>query len=80
MWSLGCILVEMYTGDPLFSGANETDQVCKIVELLGIPPKQMLDKATKQWKFFDKHSDGSYTLKKNVDCRKREVIIKPGSK
>lgn len=77
MWSLGCILVEMHTGEPLFSGSNEVDQMNKIVEVLGLPPKHLLDGAHKSRKYFDKMPDGSYTLKKPKDGRKPKV---PGSR
>lgn len=70
MWSLGCILVEMHTGEPLFSGANEVDQMNKIVEVLGMPPKHILDQAHKWKRYFDKLPDGSYVLKKPKDGKK----------
>lgn len=70
MWSLGCILVEMHTGEPLFSGANEIDQMNKIVEVLGIPPKHILETANKARKYFDKLPDGTYVLKKVKDGKK----------
>ncbi|KAH7945363.1 hypothetical protein HPB49_010021 [Dermacentor silvarum] len=70
MWSLGCILVEMHTGEPLFSGANEVDQMNKIVEVLGLPPKSLLDKAHKARKYFEKLPDGSFVLKKTKDGKK----------
>ena len=53
MWSLGCILVELITGDPLFAGSNETDQMYKIVEELDMPPDYLLDKAPKAKKYFE---------------------------
>uniref|UniRef100_A0A1B6KQA7 dual-specificity kinase n=1 Tax=Graphocephala atropunctata TaxID=36148 RepID=A0A1B6KQA7_9HEMI len=79
MWSLGCILVEMHTGEPLFSGANEVDQMNKIVEVLGMPPKHILDQAHKSRKYFDKVPGlaGSYVLRKPKDGRKYK---QPGSR
>ncbi|VEN63218.1 unnamed protein product, partial [Callosobruchus maculatus] len=78
MWSLGCILVEMHTGEPLFSGANEIDQMNKIVEVLGMPPRHLLDQASKTRKFFEKmpgerSSDYRYVLRKAKDGKKYKL-------
>jgi len=42
MWSLGCLLVEMITGRPLFNGRNEKEQLMNIVKMRGMPPSHML--------------------------------------
>ncbi|KAJ8305101.1 hypothetical protein KUTeg_017346, partial [Tegillarca granosa] len=70
MWSLGCILVEMHTGEPLFAGSNELDQMTKIVEVLGMPPKHILDHAPKVRKYFDQLPDGTYVCRKPKDGKK----------
>ena len=46
------------------------DQIMKIVEILGIPPNNMLDEAPKTKKFFDRLPDGSYIMKKSRDGKK----------
>ncbi|XP_023393647.1 dual specificity tyrosine-phosphorylation-regulated kinase 1B isoform X2 [Pteropus vampyrus] len=70
MWSLGCILVEMHTGEPLFSGSNEVDQMNRIVEVLGIPPAPMLDQAPKARKYFERLPGGGWTLRRTKELRK----------
>lgn len=48
----------------------QVDQMNKIVEVLGVPPNHMLDQAPKARKYFDKLSDGLWTVKKNKDIKK----------
>ncbi|KAL1123283.1 hypothetical protein AAG570_002369 [Ranatra chinensis] len=36
IWAIGCILMEMLTGDPLFPGDSDLDQLHRITLLLGI--------------------------------------------
>lgn len=53
MWSLGCILAELYTGYPLFPGENEQEQLLRIMEVLSVPPKRMLEASSRCKLFFD---------------------------
>lgn len=42
MWSAGCIMAELLSGQPLFPGQDETDQVGKIAQVLGEPNETTL--------------------------------------
>lgn len=35
MWSLGCIVAELFIGIPLFPGSSEYNQLRRIVDMLG---------------------------------------------
>lgn len=49
IWAAGCVLYEMTTGQPLFDGVNEIDQMKKIEHILGRPDARLICK-------FKKHS------------------------
>lgn len=48
----------------------QVDQMNKIVEVLGIPPNHIMDLAPKARKFFEKLSDGTWSVKKTKDGKR----------
>ncbi|GLB35192.1 putative protein tyrosine kinase [Lyophyllum shimeji] len=74
MWSLGCILAELYTGFPIFPGENEQEQLSCIMEVLGIPDKEYINRSTRKKLFFD--LNGAPRAVINSKGRRR----KPGTK
>lgn len=79
MWSLGCIVVELFLGLPLFPGSSEYNQVSRIVEMLGMPPMWMLEMGKQSGEFFEKTNDEfgrrSYRLK-SMEQYSREHNVK----
>jgi dual specificity tyrosine-phosphorylation-regulated kinase 2/3/4 len=73
MWSLGCILAELFTGRVLFQGETETEQLACIMETMGLPPRALLEQAARRSQFFD--STGA----PRPDTKSR-VKRKPGSR
>lgn len=53
MWSLGCILAELYTGYPIFPGENEQEQLACVMEVFGPPEKHLIEKSSRKKLFFD---------------------------
>lgn len=50
--NLGCILAELYTGYPIFPGENEIEQLACIMEVLDVPPDNVVGHASRKRLFF----------------------------
>jgi dual specificity tyrosine-phosphorylation-regulated kinase 2/3/4 len=51
MWSLGCILIELFTGFPLFPGTNEREQMQLVIDVIGNPNSSVLSRSTRKHLF-----------------------------
>ncbi|KAI8062110.1 kinase-like domain-containing protein [Gongronella butleri] len=83
MWSLGCIVAELFIGIPLFPGNSEYNQLRRIVDMLGAPPPELLDKATNAHLYFNKMENkgkSAYEMKSldqySIEQKKMELAGK----
>uniref|UniRef100_A0A671KCI2 non-specific serine/threonine protein kinase n=1 Tax=Sinocyclocheilus anshuiensis TaxID=1608454 RepID=A0A671KCI2_9TELE len=60
MWSLGCVIAELFLGWPLYPGALEFDQIRFISQTQGLPGEHVLNVGTKTSRFFCRESDSPY--------------------
>ncbi|CEP64474.1 serine/threonine protein kinase YAK1 LALA0_S11e04984g [Lachancea lanzarotensis] len=82
MWSLGCIIAELFLGIPIFPGSSEFNQITRIVNTLGLPPTWMLDMGRNSCNFLTKSEDDgkSWEVKTvddyNMDFHSNETVGK----
>ncbi|KAG8431623.1 hypothetical protein GDO86_017882 [Hymenochirus boettgeri] len=60
MWSLGCVIAELFLGWPLYPGAQEYDQIRYISQTQGLPGESLINAGTKTSRFFCKEPDGPF--------------------
>ncbi|KAM8928919.1 homeodomain-interacting protein kinase 3 isoform 5-T6 [Lycaon pictus] len=61
MWSLGCVIAELFLGWPLYPGALEYDQIRYISQTQGLPGEQLLNVGTKSTRFFCRETEISHS-------------------
>ncbi|XP_029353613.1 homeodomain-interacting protein kinase 3 isoform X2 [Echeneis naucrates] len=78
MWSLGCVIAELFLGWPLYPGALEYDQIRYISQTQGVPGEHLLNSGTKTVRFFCKKSDSPYAAwrLKSTDEHETETGMK----
>lgn len=71
MWSVGCVLFELYTGKILFQGGDNNEMLYLIQEVKGRFPNKLLKKA----KFANMHYDVDYVFeRRKIDKITNQVI------
>ncbi|CAL8269012.1 unnamed protein product [Arctogadus glacialis] len=75
MWSLGCVVAELFIGFPIYPGNMEYDMLRYILETNGNLPVAMLDRGMKTHLFFNKGS--IWRLKSARQYEERESLRPP---
>ena len=60
VWSIACILIELYISTPIMPGTSSYDQLYKINTLIGECPQNLIEFSKKGYKYFIKDKETSY--------------------
>lgn len=73
MWSLGCIIGEMYCGHPIFPGVDENELLEFHTHICGPPPEFMYEESSKFKKLFEMDEEGRFQVIKSRHSRLQEI-------
>jgi len=73
IWGTGCVMFEIASLFPLFPGNNELDQVHKIHNILGTPPKAILDRFQR----YATHMDFNFPYKQGTGIERLIPHVSP---
>ncbi|CAD8209375.1 unnamed protein product [Paramecium pentaurelia] len=63
MWSFGCIIAELFTGESLFQSKSEKELLFLQIKVLGMPSKELIEQGSRKSKFFDEKCQLNYKIK-----------------
>lgn len=75
MWSLGCIVGELFLGLPMFPGSLEYNQIFKIVDMLGNPPRHMIEVGRNSLNYFNKIPAADPSAKATYKLKSHEEYL-----
>ncbi|KOB71089.1 Homeodomain-interacting protein kinase [Operophtera brumata] len=70
MWSLGCVVAELFLGWPLYPGSSEYDQIRYISQTQGLPTEHMLNSTHPFWRLKTPEEHELETGIKSKEARK----------
>ena len=73
MWSVGCVIYELFTGKILFPGRTNNEMLKLMMDVKGPFPKKMLKKAAFADKHFEDDPNMSFALQEEDPVTKRPV-------
>ena len=74
MWSLGCILIELFTGFPLFPGTNEREQIQLIIDVIGFPNASVLSRSSRKH-LFTQFKEKEQTAVPAPQTQNKDVVL-----